>query len=282
MPWSENNLPGEPHLAGELGEPEADDLRLAPGSDDDVGRMVQMFGWSSAEAARFVRISPASLDRLLLDDGAGRSHRCGADRALLAWITTLTYDTGFVNFASLTDFFEAFQLARSGVQYRRFEERLQRLLSLSMTLLLRTPTGTARLNMRPIQRAYTPRGRSRGPATAGHGTAILSPCRPEAVRDRPRPGIPRLSAQQPSGTACSLDAQVSQLDVRVYSAAKTVADCFKYRHKIDIDVTVEALRDFSRHHHRRRLPKAPHELLLREISPSARGIQHERSLCSQR
>ncbi len=81
----------------------------------------------------------------------------GADRALLAWITTLTYDTGFVNFASLTDFFEAFQLARSGVQYRRFEERLQRLLSLSMTLLLRTPTGTARLNMRPIQRAYTPR-----------------------------------------------------------------------------------------------------------------------------
>ncbi len=81
----------------------------------------------------------------------------GADRALLAWITTLTYDTGFVNFASLTDFFEAFQLARSGVQYRRFEERLQRLLSLSMTLLLRTPTGTARFNMRPIQRAYTSR-----------------------------------------------------------------------------------------------------------------------------
>jgi hypothetical protein len=81
----------------------------------------------------------------------------GADRALLAWITTLTYDTGFVNFASLTDFFEAFQLARSGVQYQRFEERLQRLLSLSLTLLLRTSSGTARLNMRPIQKAYTPR-----------------------------------------------------------------------------------------------------------------------------
>jgi hypothetical protein len=34
----------------------------------------------------------------------------------------------------------------------------------------------------------------------------------------------------------------------VYSTAKTAADCFKYRHKIGIDVVVEALRDFSRHH----------------------------------
>jgi len=31
--------------------------------------------------------------------------------------------------------------------------------------------------------------------------------------------------------------------VRVYDPAKTVADCFKYRHKIGIDVAVEALRD---------------------------------------
>jgi predicted transcriptional regulator of viral defense system len=38
------------------------------------------------------------------------------------------------------------------------------------------------------------------------------------------------------------------VDVRVYSAAKTVADCFKYRDKIGIDVAVEALRDFSRQH----------------------------------
>jgi len=47
----------------------------------------------------------------------------GADRALLAWITTLTYDSGFVTFSNLTDFFDAFQLARSGVQYQRFEQR---------------------------------------------------------------------------------------------------------------------------------------------------------------
>jgi hypothetical protein len=31
--------------------------------------------------------------------------------------------------------------------------------------------------------------------------------------------------------------------VRVYSPAKTVADCFKFRHKIGLDVAVEALRD---------------------------------------
>ena len=36
--------------------------------------------------------------------------------------------------------------------------------------------------------------------------------------------------------------------IRVYSAAKTVADCFKYRNKVGIDVAVEALRDFSRRH----------------------------------
>jgi predicted transcriptional regulator of viral defense system len=31
--------------------------------------------------------------------------------------------------------------------------------------------------------------------------------------------------------------------VRVYDAAKTVADCFKYRNKIGVDVAIEALRD---------------------------------------
>ena len=31
--------------------------------------------------------------------------------------------------------------------------------------------------------------------------------------------------------------------VRIYSPAKTVADCFKYRHKYGLDVAIEALRD---------------------------------------
>jgi predicted transcriptional regulator of viral defense system len=41
---------------------------------------------------------------------------------------------------------------------------------------------------------------------------------------------------------------VGGVRIRVYSAAKTVADCFKFRNKIGIDVAVEALKDFTRLH----------------------------------
>jgi|ERR1035437_6314418 predicted transcriptional regulator of viral defense system len=37
--------------------------------------------------------------------------------------------------------------------------------------------------------------------------------------------------------------QIESIPVRVYSAAKTVADCFKFRNKIGLDVAVEALKD---------------------------------------
>ena len=37
--------------------------------------------------------------------------------------------------------------------------------------------------------------------------------------------------------------RVEGVPVKVYSPAKTVADCFKYRHKIGLDVALEALRD---------------------------------------
>ena len=36
---------------------------------------------------------------------------------------------------------------------------------------------------------------------------------------------------------------VDGVRVRVYDPAKTVADCFKYRNKIGVDVAIEALRD---------------------------------------
>jgi len=36
--------------------------------------------------------------------------------------------------------------------------------------------------------------------------------------------------------------------VSIFGAAKTVADCFKFRNKIGTDVAVEALRDFHRQH----------------------------------
>jgi hypothetical protein len=39
---------------------------------------------------------------------------------------------------------------------------------------------------------------------------------------------------------------VEGVSVRVYSAAKTVADCFKFRNKIGLDVAIEALKDCLR------------------------------------
>jgi predicted transcriptional regulator of viral defense system len=67
----------------------------------------------------------------------------------------------------------------------------------------------------------------------------------------PRSPVPRLS--QPaihvvrmSGPALTEGVERIQVDgvaVPVYCAAKTVADCFKYRNKIGLDVALEALRD---------------------------------------
>ena len=39
---------------------------------------------------------------------------------------------------------------------------------------------------------------------------------------------------------------IEHVDVPIYAAAKTVADCFKHRNKVGIDVAVEALRDCLR------------------------------------
>ena len=68
---------------------------------------------------------------------------------------------------------------------------------------------------------------------------------------KPKLDYPRLRVARFSGRALSEGIEKHRLEgveVRVYSAAKTVADCFKYRNKIGIDVAVEALRDFSRRH----------------------------------
>jgi len=39
---------------------------------------------------------------------------------------------------------------------------------------------------------------------------------------------------------------IEGVSVRIYNVAKTVADCFKYRNKIGLDVAIEALRDALR------------------------------------
>jgi predicted transcriptional regulator of viral defense system len=56
--------------------------------------------------------------------------------------------------------------------------------------------------------------------------------------------------------------------VRIYSLAKTVADCFKYRNKIGIDVAVEALRESLAE---RRLSPA-------ELEPASRACRVEQVL----
>jgi len=73
---------------------------------------------------------------------------------------------------------------------------------------------------------------------------------PEKAR-KPRLDYPRLRVARFSGPALHEGIETHRLEkveVRVYSAAKTVADCFKYRNKVGIDVAVEALRDFTRRH----------------------------------
>ena len=73
---------------------------------------------------------------------------------------------------------------------------------------------------------------------------------PEKGR-KPRLDYPRLRVVRFSGAALTEGIETHRIEgvaVPVYSAAKTVADCFKYRNKVGIDVAVEALRDFSRRH----------------------------------
>jgi predicted transcriptional regulator of viral defense system len=56
--------------------------------------------------------------------------------------------------------------------------------------------------------------------------------------------------------------QVEGVPIRVYSVAKTVADCFKFRNKIGLDVALEALKDS-----------------LRQKKASAREIHHFAKIC---
>ena len=62
----------------------------------------------------------------------------------------------------------------------------------------------------------------------------------------PRLDYPPVKMVQFSGEAFAAGVetlQVEQVALRVYSAAKTVADCFKHRNKIGLDVAIEALKD---------------------------------------
>jgi predicted transcriptional regulator of viral defense system len=62
---------------------------------------------------------------------------------------------------------------------------------------------------------------------------------------RPRVDYPPIRIYWFTGEALTTGVQTHELDgvpVRIYSPAKTVADCFKYRTKVGLDVAIEALR----------------------------------------
>ena len=63
---------------------------------------------------------------------------------------------------------------------------------------------------------------------------------------RPRLAYPPLRIVRYTGEALSAGVETHRMEgrpVKVYGAAKTVADCFKYRNKIGLDVALEALRE---------------------------------------
>jgi predicted transcriptional regulator of viral defense system len=65
----------------------------------------------------------------------------------------------------------------------------------------------------------------------------------------PRTDTPPLRIVRFSGAALSEGVEehlIEGVTVRVYNPAKTVADCFKYRNKIGLDVALEALRECRR------------------------------------
>ncbi len=62
--------------------------------------------------------------------------------------------------------------------------------------------------------------------------------------DRPVIRFVRFSGHAFTGGVETHDIEGVHIDV--YSAAKTVVDCFKYRNKIGLDIAIEALRDCMR------------------------------------
>ncbi len=68
---------------------------------------------------------------------------------------------------------------------------------------------------------------------------------------RPKRAEPPLRLVHMSGHCASLGIETHTVEgvrVRVFSAAKTVADCFRFRNKIGLDVALAALRDYKRKH----------------------------------
>ena len=62
----------------------------------------------------------------------------------------------------------------------------------------------------------------------------------------PSPSLPVVRLTEPSLSEGVEKHTVEGVPLRVYSAAKTVADCFKFRNKIGLDIAIETLKDCLR------------------------------------
>lgn len=65
--------------------------------------------------------------------------------------------------------------------------------------------------------------------------------------EKPRLDFPPLDIvwlSEKSYRAGITEQQVDDIPIKIYSREKTIADCFKFRNKIGIDVALEALRDY--------------------------------------
>lgn len=87
-------------------------------------------------------------------------------------------------------------------------------------------------------------------ALSYHGLTTQTPFEVWMALDRtawtPRVEEPKLHIVRFSGAAMTAGIEkttIEGVNVRVFGVAKTVADCFKYRNKVGIDVAMEALRD---------------------------------------
>lgn len=67
----------------------------------------------------------------------------------------------------------------------------------------------------------------------------------------PRLAYPKLEVVRASGRALDYGVEVRTIEgveVRITNAAKTVADCFRYRQHVGLDIGIAALRDYLRKH----------------------------------
>jgi len=81
----------------------------------------------------------------------------GADRALLAWIQTRGFKDGYLYFDTLHEFLDDFGLDRGGKNYKRFHERLRRVESLMINIVVESSGERLVGNLPPIRWSYTPK-----------------------------------------------------------------------------------------------------------------------------